>query len=96
MFQSVWTFTFVIGVLLVFVFSYQGSIFYNIIGLVYEIVGFGLMMIGSKNKIRITSSDLKNDETIEIDFISKRRLWELGIVLVINGLFFQLFAIIRS
>ncbi len=96
MLQTAFVVPLTIAILLLFIITFQTSFYFNIVGLVYEVIGFTIMLIGSKNKIRISRSDLKDDKIIEIDFISKRRLWELGIVLVIVGLFFQLLAIIQQ
>lgn len=83
-----------VTIFLVFLFNIQQGLIFNIIGLIYEVVGFVLILFSTKNKIKISESDLKRDKIIEIDFITKRKLWEFGIVLIVFGLGFQLFAIV--
>ena len=96
MFQIVFVGPGIIAIILLFIINFQTSFYFNIIGLMYEVVGFAIMLISSKNKVRISGEDLKDSKIIEIDFISRRKLWELGIVLVIVGLLFQLLAIIQQ
>jgi len=74
--------------------GFQQSLYFSIIGIAYGIVGFGLMLASTKNKITIPKEDFQKDKDIEIDFISKQKLWRLGLVLIILGLIFQLSSIL--
>lgn len=93
-FHGVYIGTTLIIFVVVFIFSIEMNIVQNITGLSYQVVGFILILITTKNKIKISKIDLENDGFVEIKFISKRKFWQLGIVLVITGIVFQIFAVI--
>ena len=70
-------------------------LYLNILGIVYEIIGFLVILLITRSKTKFTKENLEAIQEhgyVEIDSVTNRKYWAIGIILVMTGITFQLFS----